>query len=84
LSGYFQEWGNLILYGAVLLSVVWLFFKFLETKIGKTIEKGVSTAANPIARRYESLSFNVRNVIGWLAIVFYCLSIVTIFIWMES
>jgi hypothetical protein len=84
LSGYFQEWGNLILYGAVLLSVVWLFFKFLETKIGKTIEKGVSAAANPIARRYESLSFNVRNVIGWLAIVFYCLSIVTIFIWMES
>jgi hypothetical protein len=84
LSGYFQEWGNLILYGAILLSVIWLFFRFLETRIGKTIEKGISTAADPIAKRYENLSFNVRNVIGWLAIAFYCLSIITLFIWMES
>jgi hypothetical protein len=84
LSGYFQEWGNLILYGAILLSVIWLFFRFLETKIGKSVEKGVSETTYPVVKWYENLSFTVRNAIGWLAIVFYCLSIITLFIWMES
>lgn len=80
----FQGLINLFLYAAVLLTIIWLFFKFIETKTGKIMEKHSSAFITTVIRWHERLPYNAKKAVGWLSLVFYCLCIISLFIWMES